>query len=111
MEYGIKNNRRGHVRVSGSLTVVLDPGLNKLTKEQYDHVRARAANFFEAGRSGTPVLEEVKVPAERPAPQPKAEAKNERPAQPEPKPDAAPEAKNEQGAQPKQGQQGQQNRR
>lgn len=84
MEFGIRNNRRGYVRISGSPTVVLDPGLNKLSKEQYDHVRARANHLFEPGKDrDVPTLEEVKVPAQQGKPEqaPAQAPKNEQPAQ------------------------------
>lgn len=63
MNHGIKNNRRGYVRVSGSPSVVLDPGLNRVTDEQLKAIQHKAAYLFKERADGnSPTLELVDAP-------------------------------------------------
>lgn len=54
MDKGVRNHHKSHITVSGregAKDLVLKPGLNRLTEEQYRQIRAVKVvnNYFEAG--------------------------------------------------------------
>ena len=81
MDKGVKNNHKSHITVKFGKTedadarpdIVLAPGFNRLTQDQYDAIKSRRVikNYFDKG-----LLSDVKAPPVKASSEPEAQAKS-----------------------------------